>query len=105
MSEWDQLDAWAAEQARNKTPSWYTPTKERATQNRNAARGLHPMGFRLANNGETCGSCAHLVRKRRCSRTYLKCRVGKNTSGPATDIRAQWGACEKWETRDGNDPR
>ncbi len=95
---WEELDLWKAEQGRDKTPAWYTPTLQRQTQNRNAGRGKHPMGLELADNGETCGSCNHCTKKEiRSHRRFLKCDLVRNTSGAATDIRAKWGACVKWE--------
>jgi hypothetical protein len=60
-------------------------------------QGLHPhLGKRLGPVGETCGSCAHLVRVR-FSKTYLKCAHGPVSRGPATDIRAKWPSCELWK--------
>ena len=49
--------------------------------------------------GETCGSCAHCVRLKHDSRTYLKCGLMRHhwTNGAGTDIRARWPACEHWE--------
>lgn len=90
-----EADAWAAEQRRDKTPSWYTPEKRGPRKNANVARGLHPMGLHLADNGETCGTCAHL-RRRSVSKTYMKCDITKMSRSEATDIRAKWRACEKW---------
>ena len=48
--------------------------------------------------GETCGSCAHLVRKK-MSKIYLKCELTRAcwTSGGKTDVRARDAACRKWE--------
>jgi hypothetical protein len=58
--------------------------------------GWHPAtGARLAANGETCGSCAHLVENRR-AKTYFKCGLVMMTFGPLTDIRKKWPACVKW---------
>ena len=48
--------------------------------------------------GETCGTCAHLVR-RRLAKTYLKCDLIRWTSGPGTDVRAKDPACSRWERR------
>jgi hypothetical protein len=48
--------------------------------------------------GRQCGQCAHLVR-RRYARTYLKCEVAGETASAATDWRARWDACGKWEER------
>lgn len=48
--------------------------------------------------GETCGSCRHIVRKR-LAKTYIKC--GKNregwTGGRKSDVRAKDAACKFWE--------
>ena len=48
--------------------------------------------------GETCGSCKHLVRKH-MAKTYLKCGLmrGQWTGGGGTDVRARDPACKKWE--------
>lgn len=48
--------------------------------------------------GETCGSCAHLVRKK-MAKTYLKCGLMEAhwTRGGKTDLRARDAACAKWE--------
>lgn len=60
--------------------------------------GTHPATLRpLAGNGETCGTCRHIVRIQWRSRTYLKCEEAGITHGPGTDIRAKWPACRSWE--------
>lgn len=46
--------------------------------------------------GKTCRTCAHLIRKGR-GKTYIKCALRRNTNGPATDHRARWMACAKYE--------
>lgn len=48
--------------------------------------------------GETCGSCANLVRKK-MAKTYLKCGLAKLawTGGRKTDVLARDAACAKWE--------
>ena len=48
-------------------------------------------------SGERCGTCAHLVRLSGYRRPYLKCALNRDTHGPATDWRAGWPACGKWE--------
>lgn len=50
--------------------------------------------------GETCGSCVHLER-RKMSKTYLKCGMTKATwtGGGASDVRAKDPACSKWDKR------
>lgn len=47
--------------------------------------------------GETCGSCAHVVR-RQMARTYLKCGLMRRgwTRGAASDVRAKAPACSRW---------
>ncbi|MFQ5503347.1 MAG: hypothetical protein ACE5F1_00960 [Planctomycetota bacterium] len=71
-----------------------------ATQKRNVAKGLHPLGFPLlvdSRAGEasapakTCGECKHAVK-----RIYKKC-LRHETRGPGTDIRWKWAACENFE--------
>lgn len=49
-------------------------------------------------DGQTCGSCRHLARKR-MSKTYLKCELMRAiwTGGGGTDVRARDPACKKWE--------
>lgn len=48
--------------------------------------------------GETCGSCEHLVRKH-MAKVYLKCGLNqaKWTGGGKSDVRARDHACSKWE--------
>ena len=59
--------------------------------------GIHPASkLHLAENGETCGSCTHLVVRRR-NRTYFKCGLMPETFGPGTDIRKKWPACTEWK--------
>ncbi len=53
--------------------------------------------------GETCKSCKLLVAKVYANR-YLKCKLRANTNGPATDHRAGWPACSKFERREGKNP-
>lgn len=49
--------------------------------------------------GETCGTCTHLVRTGRSRRCYPKCGLIRAawTHGPKTDIRIRDKACRKWE--------
>lgn len=47
--------------------------------------------------GKTCRTCRFLYRKRRDSRTYLKCMMRIHTNGPGTDHKAGWLACAKYE--------
>lgn len=48
-------------------------------------------------DGKTCRTCAQLMRRGGASKVYLKCALRKNTNGPATDHRAGWMACSKYE--------
>lgn len=75
-------------------PDWYTPSKERRVANLRVISGLHPLGGALGEG--TCGECAHL-RRREYSKTYLKCGVSRWTKGPASDVRAKWRGCSKFQ--------
>lgn len=48
--------------------------------------------------GETCKTCRHIYRNQ-MAKTYLKCGLMRAvwTGGAATDIKASWPACSKWE--------
>lgn len=46
--------------------------------------------------GMVCKQCRHLERWD-YSKTYFKCGLRLNTHGPATDHRANWAACAKFE--------
>lgn len=50
--------------------------------------------------GETCRSCANLVRLY-MAKTYLKCGLMRPfwTGGQATDVRAGDAACKRWEAK------
>lgn len=61
------------------------------------ANGIHPFTrLPLAGNGESCGTCANLVREHHNSRTYFKCGLYTSTAGPGTDLRLRWPACKLW---------
>ncbi len=47
-------------------------------------------------DGHCCGTCKHLYRKH-FDNTYLKCDLTVDTHGPASDWRAKWDACGRWE--------
>lgn len=65
-------------------------------------KGTQPQGYAAmpgsGPEGETCGSCKHLCRKR-MAKTYLKCGLMRRhwTGGTATDVRAKAPACRNWE--------
>jgi hypothetical protein len=46
----------------------------------------------------TCKNCVHLHRKS-YSKTYLKCALASNSNSPATDWRAGWVACGRYEVK------
>jgi hypothetical protein len=78
-------------------PAWYTPCRETArTFNPRVAAGRHPFGLELGPPESRCGSCVHL-RRIKYARAYLKCEISKLTHGPATDVRAKWRGCARWE--------
>jgi hypothetical protein len=65
-----------------------------------AARGVQPLTREPARPDlGTCGTCVHRVTS---GRGYPKCDHPDTptTSGPATDVRAKWPACHRWEARD-----
>ena len=47
--------------------------------------------------GETCGTCANLVRVRYHDKQYFKCGLVTMTHGPGTDIRLKDAACFAWK--------
>ena len=62
-------------------------------------RGINPgSGRAIADNGEFCGTCAH-IEVHCLAKTYFKCGKVLSTAGPATDIRVSWPACVLWEPR------
>lgn len=46
--------------------------------------------------GEKCKNCVYLERIPGHTKTYFKCKLTKQTNGPATDWRLHWEACGKW---------
>lgn len=62
--------------------------------------GVNPASMKpFADNGETCGTCAHLQANRR-AKTYYKCGLFLVTGGPGTDLRVSWPACVLWAAGD-----
>lgn len=62
-----------------------------------ARKSGYPLPPGTGPAGQTCGSCANLVR-RAFAKTYLKCRFTA-AGGAATDVRAKSPACSAWEAR------
>ncbi len=50
-------------------------------------------------DGATCKDCTQFVGICK-ARTYYKCQLRTNTSGPATDHKRSWPACAKFEKRE-----
>jgi hypothetical protein len=77
-------------------PEWY------AEQFKTHPEFLLPLRMRTMHrkfgikDGATCGGCKHFERYHQ-STTWFKCALTKKTSGAATDWRARWPACGKWE--------
>lgn len=65
-------------------------------QRADVERGIHPLMKTKTDLDEahTCGSCVH-----RQPGQYAKCEIGPRTRGPATDVRAWWPGCSRWEAR------
>lgn len=70
--------------------------KQRRKLNR---RPTEPRGYAMppgtGPEGETCGTCEHIMRTAK----YRKCELNRArwTHGPGTDIKARTAACSKWE--------
>lgn len=74
----------AADIAQGRHPLAGAPLHEQAPTD--AARGDRGRPF-------TCGTCANLSANRHHDGRYLKCTVGPQSRGPATDVRAWWPGC------------
>jgi hypothetical protein len=68
-------------------------------QKADIAAGRHPLlsGMRLADNGETCGTCVHRTPSRG-EHSWPKCEY-RVTRGAASDCRAWWPACTAWTAK------
>lgn len=76
--------------------------EQRLTARRRAylEQGIHPLTRgRTHPEVGTCGDCAHLERQGGTAGSYLKCARGPRSRGPATDVRAHWPACDRFEAR------
>lgn len=72
------------------------PIEEVQRRDRIRANPMIPI-YGEGPEGTTCASCVHLVLQGGTSGRYLKCELRRNTRGPATDHRARWPACGKYE--------
>ena len=54
----------------------------------------------IAEEGRSCGACAHLVRGQYNTGVYFKCdQFLPWTHGPGTDFRKYWRGCGLWAER------
>lgn len=69
-----------------------------ARQRQLIADGWHPLTRdRARPDLGTCGTCVHRQLVGHHGRSYPKCDVGPVTHGSATDVRAWWPACSRFE--------
>lgn len=47
--------------------------------------------------GKTCRRCVHLLRHRHSKKVFRKCEFSRKSCGSATDWKAGWPACGKYE--------
>lgn len=75
-----------------------TPSERRKLLKPNKQKGLHADRPGSGPAGESCKTCANLVRLR-FSKVYLKCGLVRAhwTGGAATDVKARDAACSKWD--------
>ena len=50
--------------------------------------------------GARCGTCVFLLKGQYHNVTYQKCSLYKLTHGAASDFRAKWPACSKYEKKE-----
>lgn len=94
------LEEW---KALHPEPDRQLSADQKRTLARKAAldRGIHPLTRVPLLNAEwgfTCGDCDHHVVAGGHAKTYHKCDTVYMTSGPATDIRVSWPACQRFKT-------
>lgn len=67
-------------------------------QHDDVERGVHPLmrGPLHADPEATCGSCVHRIHRGHSS-GYPKCDLTTMSHSAASDVRAWWPACPKWE--------
>jgi hypothetical protein len=74
-------------------------------RSRSGAPAANPcvVAFGPGPEGATCSSCTHLFARGDTAGRYLKCDLRRFTGGPATDHRAGWPACARFEERSTTD--
>lgn len=102
--KWEDLPKLFDEASRPKDPpAWYSPNPSAGRFNRNVRAGLHPIGLRLGDPGNTCGDCRFFHRTgERHTRSFFKCGKYRDTRSQATDVRGKWRSCELFEERCGS---
>ena len=69
-------------------------------QRRDVAEGRHPlMGGPTRPDLGTCGDCVHRVLIGRGNGTYPKCDATTMSGSAASDVRAWWPACGRFDAR------
>lgn len=67
-----------------------------ARQRAQVELGVHPLaGTRLRPDLGTCGDCPMRELRSSGGRVYPKCKLGPDSNGAATDVRAWWPACTR----------
>lgn len=91
--------AAAAALERAKAEADLSPDRRRTLrQRRDVDAGVHPlMGGPTRPDLGTCGGCAHRVLSRRGNGTYPKCDKTTMSGSAASDVRAWWPACPRFE--------
>ncbi len=71
-------------------------------QKADVERGRHPLRRQSCTfpDAGTCGECAYRVVLRYHGRSYAKCEQAEMTHGAASDCRAWWPACDRYEPGD-----
>jgi hypothetical protein len=77
-----------------------TPAERRRMQQRAPKAKGYAAPPGTGPDGETCGSCGHLVRKQ-MAKVYRKCGLMRAhwTGGKGTDVLVASPACRNWITR------
>ena len=85
-------------------PELNKPKSDRAAAARRSAVArlskMHTI-YGKAPDGQTCKNCINLERFRPGRNTFLKCRLYGISSSEASDWRAKWPACGKYQPRTG----
>lgn len=76
--------------------------KELARQRKEAGNPLRAK-YGAGPEGQTCKGCVHLLKIHYHDQRYLKCDMRRLTHGSASDHRARWLACGKFEAGSGKE--